>query len=95
MISSIFIASLALYALGVLQSEGMLLHSLRLWLDKQHIPSLVRKPLYACSPCMSSIWGSVIWFFIGEDFFSVYWPLFCLSVCGSTYILIYNFPYDE
>lgn len=95
MIEPIIITALALYAAGVLQSEGMLLQPLRKWLNGKGIPVFLAKPLYACPPCMASIWGSIVWFFVGVDFFSVDWPLFVFSVCGLTYILIYNFPYDD
>ncbi len=94
MIETIIITGLSLYALGLMQAEGMLLHGVRVWLDKKRIPSFLRKPLYKCPPCMASIWGSVVWGFFSISFFTPGWPLFCLSVCSVSYILIYLFPYE-
>lgn len=95
MIELIAITSLALYATGVLQQEGMLLYPIRQWLDKRNLPYLIAKPLYLCPPCMASIWGSLVWFFVPGQVFCIGWPLFCLAVCGFTYLLIHNFPFDD
>jgi len=44
------------------------------------LPKWIVAPLFDCPPCMSSIWGTTIWFLTGGDFF--WWPAFVFALCG-------------
>lgn len=67
--------------------EGMLLGWLGDFFHKT-LPVFIQKPLYDCPPCMSSIWGTTIWFASGGDF--IFWVPFCLALCGLLKILAHN-----
>lgn len=60
--------------------KGMILGWLGDWLDKW-LPDFIQKPLYGCLPCMSSVWGTAVWF---ATYGSVVWDwlVFCLALCG-------------
>jgi hypothetical protein len=50
------------------------------------LPEWIRKPLFECPPCMSSLHGTIAFFIIGD--FSIYfWPVFCFCLCGLNYII--------
>ena len=88
MIEHIIISSLCIIGLHVAMWEGMILYRVRLFLDKlTESARIVRKPLYGCPPCMASLWGSVIWFALGN---SMEWRLvlFVNAVAGLNYIII-------
>lgn len=95
MLTLTVITSLALYALGMLQQENMLLHPIRKRLDRIKLPYWLTSPLYSCPPCMSSIWGSGVWFLSVPDPLCFDWPIFVLSTSAVTYLIIYNFPYND
>lgn len=97
MLKLILITALALYGSKVLWLEGMIFEKPKLWLDKVFGDSMIRKPLYACPACMASVWGSVIyWWSVEYSHYALFfWPVFCISVCGMVWILMYQFPYDE
>lgn len=48
----------------------------------------ISSPLYRCPVCMSSVWGTVTWFWI-TNYIALsdwLWPLYCLSLCGAMYM---------
>lgn len=47
------------------------------------------KPFYLCPPCMSSIWGTLIWFSLGGEF-SIMWPIYLLALCGLLKLIVCN-----
>lgn len=49
---------------------------------------LLTKPLYRCSICMSSIWGSLTWlWWVNLSPLPIAtWPAFCLMLCGAMYM---------
>lgn len=53
--------TLAIYV--CIQWQGLILHRAKTWLDKI-IPPVVRKPLYDCLICMSSVWTITFWLLI-------------------------------
>jgi len=69
--------------------DGMLLGWLGDIWDKR-LPKVLQKPIYACPPCMSSVWGSATWFFL-DGGIEPLWPVFCLALCGILKILAHNF----
>lgn len=102
---TLFFTILALYGTKVLFQPGMILEGPKNWLDMWFIERgnaftrKLSKPLYACPPCMSSIWGSLVYWW-GNSFTwntdtLFFWPVFVLSACAGTWILLYQFPFDE
>jgi hypothetical protein len=61
MIEQIILSSLIMLFIHVLMMEGMLLYKLRSFLDR-YLPSIFKKPLYECLICMTSFWGTLLWF---------------------------------
>lgn len=90
----IIILSLALYGTKVTWQEGMIFEKPKLWLDKLFGEAMIRKPLYACPACMPSIWGT-LYFWLCTGFTWNMWPVFVLACCGTTWILMYQFPFDD
>ena len=57
----------------------------------------VMKPLLTCPVCMSSVWGSVVWFSYGQGI-TWLWPVFLIKLAGLIYIvmiLCYKDPINE
>lgn len=58
-----------------------------LFFNRESWPDWVKKPLFNCPPCMSSVWGTV--WFISTDASSVTsWVTFCVMLCGINYLLV-------
>ena len=68
--------------------KGMLLGWLGDIWDRR-LPEVLQKPLYSCPPCMSSVWGSAVWFLLGGGF-EVMWTVFCLALCGILKLIAHN-----
>lgn len=75
--------------LGVwtLFGKGMLLERLGDRLERTE-PAWLNKPLWICPPCMSSVWGTAIWFATGGDW--IWWPAFVLALCGVLKLCVHN-----
>lgn len=100
MIKFLILVSLALYGSKVLWQEGMILEKPKKWLDSVFGKALIRKPLYACPPCMASIWGSAAYwinFYDGNPIWYILamWPLTVIAISGIVWILLYQFPFDD
>lgn len=80
-------ASLLIFGIWALFETGMILGWLgdALW---KRWPEAFSKPIFACPPCMSSVWGTGVWFLTGGDVF--WWPYFCIALCGLNRILSSN-----
>ena len=48
------------------------------------------KPLFVCPPCMSSIWGTIGFFF--NDYPIYYLPVYVFALCGAIYLIIQFMP---
>lgn len=53
------------------------------------LPEWIHKPVLSCPPCMSSVWGTAIWFSMGFTYVPLslfdrlfYWPFYILALCG-------------
>ena len=75
--------SLLIAGVHVLFWPGMILSSLTKYLIR--LPLLVRKPLFECLICMSSIWGTA--FFLSLNGLSLKLIPHVLAVCGCNLIL--------
>ena len=50
-----------------------------------HTPQWICKPLCQCRQCMSSFWGTLVFFTFGAYFLHLplwMWPFYCLALCG-------------
>lgn len=53
------------------------------------LPEWIHKPLVSCPPCMSSVWGSAVWWTMGFTYLPLsprdrfwYWSFYILALCG-------------
>lgn len=54
------------------------------------------KPLYACPACMPSIWGSITYSINMCDTWNIgEMVLFDFATCGLTWVLMWQFPFDD
>ena len=55
------------------------------------LPEMAAKPIAECPPCMSSAWGTLIfWTFWHEGSFQkrlLLWPLYLLALCGQVRLI--------
>src|SRR4051812_45294702 len=90
MIEKIAIGSLCVMGMYAAMGEGMILSSLRLFLElitDNKILRYLRPPLYECPICMASIWGTIAWLIMGMSFTGL-WVLYVFGVAGFNYVII-------
>lgn len=51
------------------------------------VPEWIRKPLFECPPCMSSIHGTTAFSLFHHDLNLLLLPIFCFCLCGLNYII--------
>lgn len=58
------------------------------------LPEFITKPMYDCVYCMSSVWGSLVfWLYYDHTARSLAcWPFYCLALCGLNRLLVAAFP---
>lgn len=56
---------------------------------EKRLPDALNKPLWACPPCMASVWGTAYWFFVGGRI--EWWIPFVLALSGFNRIISANF----
>jgi hypothetical protein len=94
------ILSISGWCLGwrVITSEGMLFGFLRRWAI-DHLNPFLAKPLILCITCMSSIWGSIIfWLFFAYsdkdvEIITIFEWIFCC--CISSFISTFAWQLNE
>lgn len=63
---------------------------------RYRIGRYLSKPLYACPACMASIWGSIIYSLNMSSTWNIgEMVLFDFATCGLTWILMWQFPFDD
>ena len=72
--------SLIIMGIHVLTRHGMLLQPF----VNDDWNEYIRKPLYDCPPCMSSVWGVLGWLYFAPDFNII---LYLLALCGLNGLL--------
>lgn len=83
------ISSAWIFGVKCLFSPGFLFEPLDLACDEGKVPHWLLKPLWRCPPCMSSVHGSVIYFFfLYGDFGPILWLPFIVCLAGLNYFLI-------
>ena len=85
-LSTVIITSLAIAALHyMIIWEGMILYPLKKYL--QRLPLLIRKPLFECLFCMSSIWGTASLFFVFKLQFNEYFIFNLFAIAGMNLLI--------
>lgn len=91
-ITCIVVNSLCIIGLNFTTWEGELFFKLKLFLNKA-LPRLMRKPLYDCVMCMSSVWGFMGWLYLHRHMQVTEWLYatntilpYLLAVCGVNLI---------
>jgi len=85
-IETILITSLAIAALHyMIVWEGMILYPMKKYL--QRLPLLIRKPLFECLFCMSSIWGTASLFFVFKLQFNEYFIFNLFAIAGMNLLI--------
>lgn len=85
-IETILITSLAIAALHyMIIWEGMFLFPLKKHLLR--LPLLIRKPLFECLFCMSSIWGTASLFFIFKLQLNEYFIFYLFAIAGMNLLI--------
>lgn len=78
------LASVIIIGIWVSFEPKMIFSFMADWFHKW-LPVMLQKPLYDCPACMSSIWGSIIWFSTGGDL--IWWVPFVFALCGLNRIV--------
>jgi hypothetical protein len=83
----LFAASLICVGIWNLFGNGMILGWLgNIW--EKRLPDAINMPLWSCPPCMASVHGTWVWFYLGGDV--AMWVPFCLALCGCNKLLSDN-----
>lgn len=83
----LFVASLMCVGIWNLFHKGMILGWLGdIW--ERRLPEAINKPLWSCPPCLASVHGTWIWFYLGGD--AMMWVPFCLALSGLNKLLSDN-----
>lgn len=54
---------------------------------KIRLPMAIRKPLFDCPPCQSSVHGTIAFWWIFSHPTIPLWIAFCFCLCGLNYII--------
>ena len=55
--------------------------------DETKMPTWIKKPLFACPPCMSSFHGTISFLMFHNNLHLLLWPIFVFCLCGLNYII--------
>lgn len=81
-------ASLVCFGIWNLFNKGMLLGWLGdIW--ERRLPEPINKPLWSCTPCMASVHGTWMHFFLFNGDV-VWWVPFCLALSGLNRLMAEN-----
>lgn len=83
MLKTFITTILVIYGVNTVTNVGMLLEWVRIKADI--LPDKLLKPLFDCTPCMSSIYGTASFFCTSLHI--VYLPVWVLSLCGAITLL--------
>jgi len=84
----LFVAALLIVGVWTIFRKEMLLGNLGEWCYK-HLPLMIYKPTIGCVPCMASVHGSLVWFYMGGGV--RLWPVFILALCGLMKLITIEF----
>ena len=49
------------------------------------LPKWFCKPLFLCPACMSSVWGTTVYFYTGGN--GYHYPLYLFALCGAMHLI--------
>ena len=76
-----------IWGIHCLFSEGYILEKVGNVIESQ-LPNWITHPLFICPMCMASIHGTLIfWLFMIGSVSPMFWPLYCVSLCGINFII--------
>ena len=85
-LSEIITTSFAIAAIHYMIAwEGMVLFPLKKYLER--LPVIIRKPLYECLFCMSSIWGITILYFIHKLPIDLHFIYYLFAIAGVNFLI--------
>ena len=96
MIQQFIITVLVIYGVKASTDDGMILHGLYMTilklLDKffsERVVIMVMKPLFDCTPCMASVYGTASFFLYGDfpEPMLLSLTVWVFALCGFNYIL--------
>lgn len=84
-LQALFINLFLILGIWTMFRPGMIFGDIGDWLSERYKyrPWIV-KPLYDCVPCMSSVWGSIFYWFsrLHEQNGFWFWPVHVICLCG-------------
>lgn len=80
------VASLVIIGVWNAFGKGQILDALGERMERW--PAWLSKPMGLCPPCMSSTYGTAVWFILGGDAYA--WPLFVLALSGAMVLIAKN-----
>lgn len=83
-----------LVILGIVQTTAteMIFEQPADWL-RERVTPWITKPLFDCVYCMSSFWGTIVYWVWMQDFTPdnlTIWPLYILALCGLSKLVMDN-----
>lgn len=89
----VILVSFFCLGLTVISGEEKLLAPLRNWMEA-YLPQFIAKPILTCCTCMSSFWGTVIYWYFHYDHFCCFdigvilkWIAICVIAAFFNYTL--------
>lgn len=92
MTEQLIIVTAWIWGVKAVFTDPFILHKQGEWLDKK-LPSWIRKPLFRCPVCMSSVWGTYFYFYFDHAGI-MDWIIFVFALAGISYLLK-EFLYPE
>lgn len=80
------LAALVIVGIWTALGKDMILDRVGEWLET--LPHWLGKPLGLCPPCMSSVYGTTVWFITGGHWTGVF--IFILALCGLMKLIAHN-----
>jgi hypothetical protein len=81
MLEFILINSLVIWGIFAATRDGMIFN-----LESLPLPNWLSYPLYECPVCMSSVWGSVGFYMMGDNIWLM--PIWILAIAGLNYLIL-------
>ena len=83
----IIYTAMKIVAIHAMCMEGHVLHRIGIPRLLWNAPVLIKKPLFECMMCMSSVWGITFWYIAGNSILNTELISFLLTLSGVMFIL--------
>lgn len=94
MIEQMFIGIAWIWGVKAIFTEPFIFYKQGNWMENK-LPKWFCKPLFRCSVCMASFWGTIFYFGYGNHLI-LGWIVFCISIAGINFLIIeFLYPEDE